>query len=1346
MKRWFGLSLAISLLTIGIALGEWVTLNNADQPFTVGVTQTGGDRMVLSYQVNAYSTSEIVIQGKTFTLFDKLRKESLIEEAGSPRLPRINRSVVIPDNGTMSYRVLSEKYIEIEGIEIAPSKGHLLRTVDPETVPYTFGEAYQQDAFYPEALVNLRTPYILRDYRGAVVELNAFRYNPVSKTLRIYTDVTIEVYKSASGGENTLARSTGPAKLDPQYFDIYQRHFINFNQLDYPTLFEEGDLLIISYDSYADLLEPLVEWKNQKGVPTTLVPLSQVGTTTDQIYTYIRNVYLTSNLAYVLLVGDSPQIPTYTSGSDPNYSLLAGTDTYPEIFIGRFSAETRAQVETQVERTVDYEMLPQAGAQWYHKGLGVASNQGSGIGHHGEADNVHITQIAHKLLDYTYTQVDSAYDNWGTAAMVSNFLNNGRSIINYCGHGSTTSWGSTGFNNGNVNALVNDNMLPHIVSVACDNGIFVGTTCFAEAWLRATNDVTGEPAGAVGAYMSKHSQSWAPPMDMQDEGVDLMVADSMFTYGGICFNGSMLMIDLNGGTGETEFKYWTIFGDPSLKMRNDIPIPYTVLSNPVHLIGTTSYTVTVTSAAGPVQGAAVCAMNAEIYAVGYTNAAGQVSLNINPVIPGEFTLTITGWNAIPNINTIDIIPPDGPYVVYNNHTVQDDLFGNNNGQWDYGETVELGIYAENVGVNLADNTTAALTTTDTLVTIIDGTADFGDIAAGVTAYIERAFRVEMDEGIENGHISIFTLSITDGIAVWESNFAVTAYAPEAAFVDLEIDDSAGGNGNGNLDPGETAGMIVSLANSGGCQMEGMIGDLSTSDPYITINNGNFAVFGMIPVGFVVPGNFTITVSPACPQEHEVEFTVDITDGAGYAGTVEFVTTVGDLVYAPTGPDAYGYLAYDSNDAPYFPEFAWVEISPDSGGAGTEIFFTSDDQVLYSGLPFNFQYYGADYDTISISSNGFICMGLTNDADYSNSGIPNTDGPGAMLAVYWEDLSPQRPNSGGVWKYYDEANHRFIIEFNHVEQFSPTGSFETFQAILLDPAFYPTSTGDGQIKFQYKDMSATSQTEGTIGIEDAGETVGIEYLYDGDYDIHAAAVDEPMAILFTTSTETPDVTITLTPASLPIVIPAIGGSFNYTVALGNTGVGPASFDAWLDVTMPDSSIYGPVLLRQGITLGAGGTLSRNMTQNVPGAAPAGNYSFNGYVGGYLSGIIFDSDSFPFSKAGVDAGSRFNNWNSEGWDETPGMAVASIPTDFFLNQNYPNPFNPETNIAFGLPVSGMVTLKVYNLLGEEVAALVEGMMPAGYYEFSWQAGDLSSGIYFYRLEARGYSAVKKMMLVR
>ena len=84
-------------------------------------------------------------------------------------------------------------------------------------------------------------------------------------------------------------------------------------------------------------------------------------------------------------------------------------------------------------------------------------------------------------------------------------------------------------------------MLPAILSVACINGQFNGYTCFAEAWLRATHN--GEPSGAIATYMSSINQSWNPPMDAQDESIDLLVAEAKTTFGGICYNGSCMMIE-----------------------------------------------------------------------------------------------------------------------------------------------------------------------------------------------------------------------------------------------------------------------------------------------------------------------------------------------------------------------------------------------------------------------------------------------------------------------------------------------------------------------------------------------------------------------------------------------------------------------------------------------------------------------------------------------------------------------------------------------------------------------------------------------------------------------------------
>ena len=1337
------LILIISLLFAALTVAaDYVNLKNANEPFTVQVIQSTGDYTLLKYSVNGFATDEIVINGKTYTLIQKLRKESMIEERGYPRLPRINRSLIIPDDGIMGYNVIASEYIEITDIDIAPSKGHFSRSIDPATVPYTFSQAYQQDAFYPQSLVNLRQPYILRDLRGMVVELNAFQYNPVTRTLRIYTDITIEVTKTAPGGENVFTRSKPFTKVDPQFDKIYQRHFINYGLLDYPIQLEEGDLLIICYDNFMDILEPLVEWKNQKGIPTTMVPISEIGANSDAIYNYIRNVYLTSDLGYVLIVGDHQQVPTYSSGSDPKYGMLVGGDVYTEVFVGRFSAENRDQAETQVERTINYEKFPEAGADWYHMGLGVASNQGPG--HHGEYDDEHITLIAYKLLNYTYTQVDSVYDNWGTQTMISNSLNDGRGTINYCGHGSTTSWGTTGFNNGDVNDLVNSNMLPFIITVACVNGNFTGTTCFAEAWLRATNNSTGEPTGAIGMYASKISQSWNPPMDAQDESVDLMVTDSMFTFGGYCFNGGMLMVDLNGSTGENEYRNWTIFGDPSVYLRNNTPTALTVSHNPVVFLGLSTFEVTVVGPTGPMEGATVCGMNDELYAVETTNSSGQVTLTFDPppMQPGIMTLTVTGWNAIPYIAEIDVIPQSGPYVVYSDHTIQDDLTGNNNGQLDYAEEVELGMTVENVGIEDATDVEATISSSDPLVTIINNAASFGNVPANSTVTVDRAFSFEIAPEVEDGYPVLFTLTASSGAEIWESSFSITAHAPIVEFSDLIIDD-ASGNGNGGLDPGETADLIVILINNGTSDVEDIEAELTSVDPYITINSAA-AVYGEILAGEEAEAVFNITVSTGCPQEHTAEFTMDIEGALGYENTTGFSTVVGDIMFSPTGPDNYGYSAYDIHDAPLMPTYEWVELSPDSGGPGSAVPIVNDEQVVHYALPFTFQYYGISYDSITVAANGWLGMGVTGPDDYSNSGIPNSDGPSPMIAPYWEDLSPQRPNSGGVWYWYDAVNNRYIVEYNHVEQYAPVGNFETFQAILYDPAYYPTFTGDGQILFQYKEMSVASQSEGTIGIENHLSNDGIQYFYDGAYPETASPIESGMAVLYTTLIEAPDISIVLTPPVTPIVIPPGGGSFDYDLQIDNNGAGPATFDAWLDAMLPDSTLFSPILLREGINLAPGGQLLRAMTQYVPATAPAGTYTYYGSVGEFPN--AFDSDSFTFEKSGVDATSSNGEWLVSGWDDQYAQEPALAPDSWLLGQNYPNPFNPETTISFSIPENSHVSLKVYNLLGEVVAVMVEGYLPAGYYQYKLDASNLSSGVYFYRMEAQSFTDVKKMMLIR
>jgi hypothetical protein len=90
--------------------------------------------------------------------------------------------------------------------------------------------------------------------------------------------------------------------------------------------------------------------------------------------------------------------------------------------------------------------------------------------------------------------------------------------------------------------------------------------------------------------------------------------------------------------------------------------------------------------------------------------------------------------------------------------------------------------------------------------------------------------------------------------------------------------------------------------------------------------------------------------------------------------------------------------------------------------------------------------------------------------------------------------------------------------------------------------------------------------------------------------------------------------------------------------------------------------------------------------------------------------------------------------------------AVPQEFALHQNYPNPFNPTTTISYGLPENVYVTLRVYNLLGQHVATLVDGKQSAGFYEIPFNASQLSSGIYLYHLSAGNYTTVRKMNLLK
>jgi len=228
---------------------------------------------------------------------------------------------------------------------------------------------------------------------------------------------------------------------------------------------------------------------------------------------------------------------------------------------------------------------------------------------------------------------------------------------------------------------------------------------------------------------------------------------------------------------------------------------------------------------------------------------------------------------------------------------------------------------------------------------------------------------------------------------------------------------------------------------------------------------------------------------------------------------------------------------------------------------------------------------------------------------------------------------------------------------------------------------------------------------------------------------------------------PDVAVTLTPVGTPIQVPAAGGMFDFNIAVTNNEATPQNLDIWTDVTLPNSSMYGPIINLNTTLPGGPWTGDRDRDQAVPEAAPTGTYSYNAYVGIY-PGVIWAQDSFPFEKLAVGDGTPVSGWENSGesFDAWTVQTPEEIPTTFAVVGIYPNPFNPTTNFSFSIPEAEHVTLKVFNLQGQLVETLVDGMRDAGSHNVTFDASALTSGIYLYQLTAGADIASGKMVLVK
>jgi len=854
--------LLISIIAIAGNLfsSDWVSLGVSSPSKPIWDVEVISDNDIeINFQLGGYSL-ETLQNGKKRISFPG--GVSILEE-GAPSLPRMARSIIIPDIANMELSISKAEFIDIQMSDIEPSKGNLTRDIDPSDIPYTYGKPYELDDFYPGEIAFMREPYILRSLRGQAVVLQPIQYNPIQRLLRVYTKINISIKQNGVSQINPLINR--PPQLESREFEhMYSNHFINYpNNQRYDVLSEQGSMLIISHGEFMDEMQSFVDWKNYKGIPTQIVDIADVGDENDMAQ-FIENQYNENGIAFVLLVGDIDQIETIrrsngagsNSPSDNSLTFVAGDDFYPDLIIGRFSAETGEHVETMVNRTIAYEMNPDPTGEWYKKGSGFASNQGPGDD--GEDDDEHMDNIRDLLLDYTYIEIDQVYDPNGTVSDGEAAINEGRSIINYTGHGSNGSWGNgCPMNNTDVNGLTNTDKWPFIWSVACVNGEFHQGTCYAETWLRATNDSDGSPTGAIATLMSTVNQAWNPPMEGQDEMNAIFVesySDNIKrTFGGLSFNGMNQMNDSYGSQGYDETFYWTLFGDPSVVVRSDTPTEMTIVHNSTLIVGATELSVDT-----GLSGALVAiSLDGELLVSGYTDETGSINLSFESPMefPGAINIIVTAYNKIPYESTINIISPEGAYMLLEDYMVS----GGDDELLDYGELGSLSVIFENVGEHSSGELLFNIAHQGSMIDMLTGAISQESIQAGDQTVI-GPFEFDVSWNVEDGAgIPLLVTAIGDS-GEWEYEIEIPVEAPSFILSSSDLVD----NGNGTLDPGESIVMQISLENVGNSPVNYPTFEAMISDSYLTIGSVVSDNAYWWDVGDVVNVSIEITASNDAP--------------------------------------------------------------------------------------------------------------------------------------------------------------------------------------------------------------------------------------------------------------------------------------------------------------------------------------------------------------------------------------------------------------------------------------------------------------------------------------------------
>jgi hypothetical protein len=598
-----------------------------------------------------------MVQTKDGQVQIKVEDLNYLAEPGAPDLPTAGVLIAVPTGFQAKLVTLKEQkrnLLSTSAVTPLEQKWRCSNLMTHNLSDTVVSSIYKSKSIYPTSAIRLENIGKMQDVSLVRLAFYPVRIDFAHDSTEVMDSATVRVEFVPTQTASVV--TTLPAALT----QLIQASTVNGVASRYIKAATAPErMLVVTADQYADSIADLIAWKRSRGMLVDVATWSQVGSSRDNLATFVKNYYDTQapRLTYLLLVGNGSHIPPFrrstssgSAASDYPFSLLSGNDIVPDIIVGRLLADNETNLRTQITKWLNHERRPEEGeaGDWYSLGTTIASSEGSR-----PSDVDYAEMIQASLLGNTYTAVDKFYEGRGTATStnIKNALNSGRSWLTYIGHGSGTSWGSTNttFSTNTIRSLSNER-LPIIVDVACLNGSFVDiNTSFGEAWV--TQESGGKGAGALGYYGASVSTSWDPPAIMATGIAKRHYENSISALGASLLAGQLYLIERSGtGSGVVDNLEWfNLLGDPSLTMRTANPKNYDMtyeigesesgLSITVHTANpdqtpATGVTVAVTAAA-----------DGSLIALGITGVEGQVTLPISASeqLPGA-RLTASGYN------------------------------------------------------------------------------------------------------------------------------------------------------------------------------------------------------------------------------------------------------------------------------------------------------------------------------------------------------------------------------------------------------------------------------------------------------------------------------------------------------------------------------------------------------------------------------------------------------------------------------------------------------------------------------------------------------------------------------